>query len=203
MGLARPNEWETWPYHCSLCLFTMVRRCSCGPIACWILAWTSSLVTWSLYKMGNILQERLISMACILHRSSAVRVHDSQAYRKMDVTRECISCILELTEIYTPVIPNRFQPCQCCYCLCYPGKYLGTLISYNWAPVLEACHSLKLLSIYFHLCVDATGVVCHQLGLLGTNLQAVGCGGLEDHEGIVSTEGRPITNLSFAADVDG
>ena len=38
-------------------------------------------------------------MACILLWSSAVRVHDSQAYRKMDVTRECISHILELREI--------------------------------------------------------------------------------------------------------
>ena len=38
-------------------------------------------------------------MACILLRSSAVRVHDSQAYRKMDVTRERISRILELREI--------------------------------------------------------------------------------------------------------
>ena len=28
-----------------------------------------------------------------------MRVHDSQAYRKMDVTRECISRILELKEI--------------------------------------------------------------------------------------------------------
>ena len=36
---------------------------------------------------------RLISMACILLWSSAVRVHDSQAYRKMDVTRERISRI--------------------------------------------------------------------------------------------------------------
>ena len=38
-------------------------------------------------------------MACILLWSSAVKVHDSQAYRKMDVTREPISCILELREI--------------------------------------------------------------------------------------------------------
>ena len=29
----------------------MVGRSSCGPIACWILARTSSLVTWSLYEM--------------------------------------------------------------------------------------------------------------------------------------------------------
>ena len=67
--------------------FMMVKRSLCGPIACWILAWTSSLVTWSLYEMCNILQLHLISMACILLWSSAVKVHDSQAYRKMDVTR--------------------------------------------------------------------------------------------------------------------
>ena len=50
MVFARPDKHETWPYHCSLRLFTMIRRSSCGPVACWILAWTSSLVTWSLYS---------------------------------------------------------------------------------------------------------------------------------------------------------
>ena len=48
MVLARPDEWETWPYHCSLRLFTIVRRSLYGPIACWIFARTSSLITWSL-----------------------------------------------------------------------------------------------------------------------------------------------------------
>ena len=38
-------------------------------------------------------------MARILLWSSAVRVHDSQAYRKVDVTREYTSRILELREI--------------------------------------------------------------------------------------------------------
>ena len=40
MVLARPDERETCPYHFSLRLFTIVRRSSCGPIACWILART-------------------------------------------------------------------------------------------------------------------------------------------------------------------
>ena len=31
--------------------------------------------------------------------------------------------------------------------------------------------------MHFDLCVDATGVVCHQFGLLSTDLHAVGCGG--------------------------
>ena len=43
MVLARPDEQETCLYHCSLRLFTMVRS-SCGPVACWILAQTSSLL---------------------------------------------------------------------------------------------------------------------------------------------------------------
>ena len=55
MVLARADEQETCPDHCSLRLFTMVRRSSCGPIVCWILARTSSLVTWSLYEMRSIL----------------------------------------------------------------------------------------------------------------------------------------------------
>ena len=54
--LARHDERETWPYHCSLRLFTIVRRSPCGPIACWILARTSLLVAWSLYEMCSILR---------------------------------------------------------------------------------------------------------------------------------------------------
>ena len=37
MDLARPYECETFPYHCSVRLFTMVWRSSCGSIACRIL----------------------------------------------------------------------------------------------------------------------------------------------------------------------
>ena len=45
MVSALPDKRETCPYHCSLCLFTIVRRSSCGLMACWILARTSSLIT--------------------------------------------------------------------------------------------------------------------------------------------------------------
>ena len=75
----------------------------------------------------------------------------------------------------TPVIPNFSKPYLCCCCLCCPGENhrLGTLISYNWAQALEACDCLKLLYIYFNICVDSIDVVCHQLGLLGADLHAV------------------------------
>ena len=39
----------------AVCISLVVWRSSCGLIACWILAWTSLLVTWSLYEMHSIL----------------------------------------------------------------------------------------------------------------------------------------------------
>ena len=125
------------PYYCSLHLFMMVRSPSFGPIACWVLAWTSLLITWSLYEICSILRYHLISMACLLLYSSAVRVHDSKAHWKMDVTRVRQSYLG--TEKNAPVIPNWFQPCQRCYRLCYHAEYLrlGTVISYKWVQVLK------------------------------------------------------------------
>ena len=110
-------------------------------------------------------------MACILLWSSAVRVHDSQAYRKMDVTRERISRILGLREILS--FPTDFSLVNAAVVCAILENILGLKPS-----TLEACDCLKLLSIYFNLCVVATGVVCHQLGLLGTDLHAVGYGGI-------------------------
>ena len=60
MVLARPDERETWPYHCSVRLFPMVWGSSCGPAACWILARTCSSVTWPLCEMCSISRQHLI-----------------------------------------------------------------------------------------------------------------------------------------------
>ncbi len=77
-----------------------------------------------------------------------------------------------------------------CVCVCGSGMlicFVSALGSHEMGrhklPIIiiiifEACDCLKLLSIEFDLCVDVTGAVCHQFGLLGTDLHAVGCGGL-------------------------
>ena len=52
--LASPDDRVTCPYHFSLRLFTEVRRSSHGPITFPILAFTSSLVLWSLYEILEI-----------------------------------------------------------------------------------------------------------------------------------------------------
>ena len=75
------------------------------------------------------------------------------------MTRERISRILELREIL-PSIQTGFN-------------LVNAVVV---CAILESISGFWLLSIHFDLCVDATGVVCHQLGLLGTDVHAVGCG---------------------------
>ena len=98
--LASPVDLVMWPYHLSFRCLTVVRRSSCGPMACRVLFRTSSLVMCSLYVMPRSFLRHLISMACILFSVSAVNVQDSQAYRNMDMTRERISLIFELSAIF-------------------------------------------------------------------------------------------------------
>ena len=110
-------------------------------------------------------------MACILLWRAAVRVHDSQAYRKMDVTRECFICILQLREILLSFQTSfRFVSA---FVIC---AILESISGLEPSLVITEPRYLKLVTIHFDLCVDATGVVCHQLGLLGTDLHAIGCG---------------------------
>ena len=96
----------------------------------------------------------------------------------MAVTRERISCILELRDILL-----LFQTVSNLVNAAVVRAILESISDLEPSSAItepryfEVCDCLKLLSIYFDLCVDVTGVVCHQLGLLGTDLHAVGCGG--------------------------
>ena len=89
--LANLDDRVTCPYHFTLRLFffTEVRRSSYGPMAFPILAFTSSLVMWSLYEIPRSLRKDLISSACILLPMSAVMAHVSHSY-KNDMAREPI-----------------------------------------------------------------------------------------------------------------
>ena len=85
-----------------------------------------------------------------------MRVHDSQAYRKMNVTRERIGLILELSETLLSFQTgfNLVNAAVVCAIL----ESISGLEPSSITKVLEACDSFKLLSIYFDLRVDATGV---------------------------------------------
>ena len=98
IAFVNPDDRVTCPYHFSLRLFTEVRRSSYGPMAFPILAFTSSLVMWSLYEIPWSLRKYLISSACILLSLSAVMVHVSHVWyccclnQNIWVLCMCMSC---------------------------------------------------------------------------------------------------------------
>ena len=113
-------------------------------------------------------------MACILLWSSAIRVHDSQAYRKLDVTWERISRILELKEILLSFQTgcNHVNAVVVC-------AILESISGLEPSSVVTEPRYLKLVTVssfcpFTLISVDATGVVFHQFGLLGTDLHTVG-----------------------------
>ena len=81
-----------------------------------------------------------------------MRVHDSQAYRKMDVTRERISRILELREILLS-FQTSFSLVStagvCAILESISGLELSSVVTEP--RYLKLCDCLKLLSLYFDL----------------------------------------------------
>ena len=82
---------QTWDMTIPLqfvCLM-MVRRSSCGPIAWWILARTSSLVTWPLYKMCR--RSYLLCWGLVLQYDNSLLQYSTGAL---------ILCMLELRQFF-------------------------------------------------------------------------------------------------------
>ena len=115
-------------------------------------------------------------MACILLWSSAVKVHDSQAYRKMDVTRERITRILELREMLL-----SFQTGYNLLNADIVRDILESISGLEPSSVITEPRFLKLVTVPSFCPFTLISVLlplvffCHQLGLLGTDLHAVGC----------------------------
>ena len=95
----------------------------------------------------------------------------------MDVTRERISHILELRGMLL-LFQNGFYLVNAAVVCAIPESISGLEPS---SDTTEPRY-LKLVTDsnfcpFTMIFVDATGVVCHQFGLLGTDLPAVACGG--------------------------
>ena len=65
---------------------------------------------------------------------------------------------------------------------------------------------LKIVTVsrfcQFNLCIDTTGVVCHQPGVFGTNLHATGCGGFVKTTNFSSSSSSPAKPLISSANRD-
>ena len=95
----------------------------------------------------------------------------------MDVTRERIKRILELREILLSFQTGFNLVSSAVVC-----ATLESISGLEPSSVITEPRYLKLVTVssfypFTLICVDATGIVCHQLGLLDTDLHALGCGG--------------------------
>ena len=125
--LARPEERETWSYHCSLRLFAM------------IFVWFDCLLDLGTdFLFGNMVFVGNAYYFAVVHH-----FHGLFSFLQLCCEGPRFTSLQEDgcdkgahqsylgAERNTRVIPNWFQPCQCCCCLCYPGQCLrlGSLIS--------------------------------------------------------------------------
>ena len=110
-------------------------------------------------------------MVYILLWSSAVRVHYSQAYKKMDVSASVVSWNWEKYSWHSKLVSNLVTAAVSAILESISGLEPSSFITES--RYLKLVTVSSFLSIHFDLCVDATGVVCYQLGLLGADLHAV------------------------------
>ena len=114
-------------------------------------------------------------MTCILLWSSAVRVHDSQAYRKMDVTRERISRILERSETLL-----SFHTCFNLVNAAVACAILESISGLEPSSDTTEPRYLKLVAVSCFCPFTLNSLLmrlmffCHQFGLFGTVLLSVG-----------------------------
>ena len=105
------------------------------------LGTTSSLVTWSLYKMSSIMRSHLISMACILFSELCCEGLWFTSIQEDECDKGVHQSYLG-TERNAPVAPNWFS-CQCCCCQCYPVCCLGDWWGWSFGTSATAVFCLS------------------------------------------------------------
>ena len=128
--------------------------------------------------MFNSLRQHLISKACVLFSNSAVKVHDSQAYRNMEMTRERISFIFDPRDMLLSLQMGFSFVRAAVDCAILERTSGLEPSSETTAPrYLKLVASAQLLSFYLYLSLDAICAVRHQYGLLRTDLHLIPCAG--------------------------
>ena len=107
-----------------------------------------------------------------------MKVHDSRAYRKMDVTRERISCLSELREILLSfqtgfTLVNAVVVCAILESISDLEPSLVITEPRYWKLVTVSSFSPFILIVVL---IPLVLFDISLIGLLGTDLHAVGCG---------------------------
>ena len=115
MVFAEPEDHEPWPNHLSWCFLTMVSSSSFSPMATWIFQRTASLVTWSLYKMLNIIWH--ITSQKLPFCSSAVKGPWFSGIQKYGNDKDAHHVYIWPNK-YVVISTDRLQLCKSCCGLC-------------------------------------------------------------------------------------
>ena len=150
-------------------------------MAACIFLCTSSLITWYLYEKFNSLRNHLISKACGLFSNYAVNVQDSKVYRNMEMTRERISFTFDPRDMLLSLqIGFSFVRAAVACAI------LERISGLEPSSEITASRHLKLVTVLnfcpftFSFSLDSIGAVCHQFGLLRTDLHLIPCAGFVD-----------------------
>ena len=120
-------------------------------------------------------------MRSFLFSSSTVKVHDSQAYRTMEMTRECISFTFEPRDMLLS-LQIGFSFVRAAVACAIVERISGLEpSSETTAPrYLNLVTVPSFCPFYLNLPLDAIGAVCHQFCLLSTDLYLISCAGFAE-----------------------
>ena len=124
--------------------------------------------------MFNSLRYQLISKSCLLFSYSSVKVHDSQAYIYMEMSRERISFNFDPKDMLL-VLQMGFSFVRAAVACAILERTSGVGLSFE-TTASSTCYSAQLLPFYLYLFLDVIGAICHKFGL-GTDCHLIPCAG--------------------------
>ena len=127
-----------------------------------------------------------MSVACIFLSNSAVRVHISHAYKKIEMTKERLILILELRAMFLSFdMVLSFDNAPTVWSI------LDRVSCFDPSSVINVGEWFRTTAGVGHVCLLSPT-------LFNIFLERIMTDALEDHEGSISIGGRAITNLRFA-----
>ena len=172
--LAKPEDFEMWPNHLSFSFLTRVRSYH-------ILQWLPGSFCKPPYwqhgpsKKCYIAFDSISSQSLLFFSTSAAKVHNSQVYRNIGMTREPMSFIFDPRDMFLSL--HIGFSCVKAAVACAILERTSGLEPSSETTALRYMKLVQYPDSALHLPRDAIGTVCHQSGLFSTDLHLVSCPG--------------------------
>ena len=98
--------------------------------------------------MFNSRREHLTSKACVLFSNSAVKVHDSQAYRNIEMTKERISFTFDQRDILLSLQKGFSFVRSAVACAILNRTYIKFVVDFNFIMMSKPKYIVILTSLF-------------------------------------------------------